>query len=241
MKRVAYCGLGPLAENILRYLATQPVEIVGVDSKTDREGQINILSVAQELGLPIKSYDEITELKPDILLSVSYLRMVKKELLDSTLCVNLHVAKLPEYKGRNPFTMAIQNGDETYTTTMHLMVEELDAGDIIAERNAPIYFGDTAKSLYDRMQDVSYRMFVEEWPKILNGTFTTKPQEGESRTYTKELQKEVDFQDDPVKLYDQIRSLDFPPYEPAYYYVNGDKIHITQKEYVLWLLSRGRK
>jgi len=79
-KKVAIGCLGILGELILHYLAyRKDVEIVGVDSITDRKGHINCKATAEKLNLPIKSYAEIVELKPDIFISISYLRKLGPE------------------------------------------------------------------------------------------------------------------------------------------------------------------
>lgn len=239
--RVAIGGLGNLAGEILVFLKSQNIKIVGVDSICDRKAHVDLRSIARILKLPVKSYEEIVALKPDIFLSLSYLKIIGKELLDNSLCINLHAGKLPKYCGRNPITHSIQNGEKYHTTTLHIMVEKVDAGDIIAERTIPISFLDTAKTLYDKVYRESIQMFKDEFPNILSGKFKTKKQSGERHLYLKDLDKRVDISGDRLKTYNKIRSLDFPPYEPAYYMEGGKKINITTEDYVRRILSAKKK
>jgi methionyl-tRNA formyltransferase len=232
-KRIALGVLGELGNDILKFLSKCDVEIIGVDTLKDRKGQVSCEETIRKLKLPRKNYQEMVELNPDIFISISYLKMVGSELLDKCLCVNLHVAKLPEYRGRNPYTMAIQNGEKEYYTTLIKMDEGLDTGDIISERKSPIYFGDTAKSLFERMQYLSFKMFVEEFSSLIDGSFKTKKQRGKGREYKKNLDKNIKTSN-PLKIYNKIRSLDFPPYEPALW----DEKKINYKQYVYWLLSQ---
>lgn len=230
--KIAIGCMGELGSMILECLSKRKkIQIVGVDTMTDREGQIDCAKTIKKLGLPRKNYKEIVLAEPDIFISISYLKKVGKELLEKCLCVNLHVAKLPEYKGRSVYTHAILNGEKEYYTTLHLMAEEIDAGDIIAEWSSRIKDNDTAKTLYDRMQKVSFGMFKSELPKLLKGTFKTKKQAGVSHFYTKELDKEINmFKMKNKDIYDKIRALDFPPYEPAFYWHYGKKVHLRLED-----------
>ncbi|MCK9370779.1 hypothetical protein M0R04_12790 [Candidatus Dojkabacteria bacterium] len=222
--RIAIGASGILGDRVLEYLALRTdIEIVGVDTKTDREGQTDCLETIKRLSLPLASYNEIVALKPNIFLSISYLRKIKNDLLDSCLCVNLHNAKLPEYRGRNMFAHAIQNEEEFYYCTLHLMTDGFDEGDIIAERKEEIKFDDTSKTLYDRIQDLAYEMFIQEFNSILDGTFKTRPQVGTPHYFSKELNKEVSLKLNPLQFYNRVRSLDFPPYSPAYIIICGCK------------------
>lgn len=225
MKRIALGVTKISGAWILQYLSTRPdVKIVGVDSMTDRPGQIDCGDEIEWLKLPRKTYKEIVELKPDIFINISYPKVIKRDLLDICPCVNLHMGKLPEYRGRNVFAHAIQNREHFYTVTLHLMSEGLDEGDIIAERTLPIYITDTSKTLHDRAEIVSYQMFVEELQGLLDGTFKTRPQVGQPNYFGKTLRKEIDFRENDLDIYNKIRSLDFPPYEPAYFRRGKEKV-----------------
>lgn len=227
MKRVALGVTKASGAWILKYLSEYPdVEIVGVDSMTDRPGQIDCGDEIEWLKLPRKTYKEIVELKPDIFINISYPRIIRKDLLDICPCVNLHMGKLPEYRGRNVFAHAIQNREVDYTVTLHLMSEGTDEGDIIAERTLPIYITDTSKTLHDRAEIVSYEMFTDELPKLLNSSYITRKQTGKVGYYGKILNKEIDFTESDLDIYNKIRSLDFPPYEPAYYRYGKEKINL---------------
>jgi methionyl-tRNA formyltransferase len=207
------------------------LKIIGVHAQEDRRGKNDCEEKALQLGLPLKTYDEIVKAKPDIFLSIYYLKKIKKDLIDNCLCVNLHSAKLPEYRGRNTFAHAIQNGELNYTMTLHLMTEEFDEGDIITERTFPIEFDDTCWTLYKKAQEVAFQMFVDALPNILDETFTTKKQVGIPRYYDKNLDKELKMDMTAYEFYNKIRSLDFPPYEPAYLMVGGKKIHLKVVDY----------
>lgn len=128
MKRIALGVMGELGDMVLDFLVKQDVEIVGVDTRVDRECHKNCGSKIKELRLPAKSYEQIVALKPDIFFSIYYLKIIGKELLDDCLVVNLHSSGLPKYRGRNGFAHSIQNNDLMHTITLHLVDDGIDTG-----------------------------------------------------------------------------------------------------------------
>lgn len=82
--------------------------------------------------------------------------------------VNLHLAPLPEYRGRFSATHAILHGSE-YGVTLHYVDEGIDTGPIIAERRFPISVGDTAASLRAQALILGLRLFEDYAPLLIAG------------------------------------------------------------------------
>tara|TARA_Y100000589_G_C26686737_1_gene440086 strand:+ start:98 stop:328 length:231 start_codon:yes stop_codon:yes gene_type:complete len=64
--------------------------------------------------------------------------------------LNLHNAKLRDYKGYNSISHAIIESKKDFTSTIHWMAQEVDSGDKIVEGVVPIHSNDTALSLYKK-------------------------------------------------------------------------------------------
>lgn len=62
---------------------------------------------------------------------------------------NLHLGKLPEYRGGFHAFWVLRFGDTQAGVTVHRVTEELDAGDIIIERRFPV----RTNSMHDLMDD----------------------------------------------------------------------------------------
>jgi methionyl-tRNA formyltransferase len=255
MTSVAFLGSHDLGVACLDRLAAHPdVEVsVVVTYPPDHDGwwEGSVRERAEQLGYPLLSLaDErrLLEYDVDYLLSVYYPNILDEELLahPREAAVNLHQAELPRYRGSNTFTHAIQNarGDDhwRYGTTMHLMVEQVDAGPIVDRRFVEIRETDTARSLYERTREASVRLFEETLPRIVADEVhaTATPQEafdGERYFYLKaDIEKEIplgrlaaaaDDEATALAVYDTVRSLDFPPFEPAYTTVAGERVHLT--------------
>lgn len=99
----------------------------------------------------------------DMILSIQHNWILPDDILSSVdgRAYNLHNAKLPDYKGYNSVSHAILNGDETYVSTVHRMVAEVDAGPILVEEHTPIRPDDTALSLYHRSLDAAERAVLK--------------------------------------------------------------------------------
>ncbi|WP_435146697.1 methionyl-tRNA formyltransferase [Halobaculum sp. P14] len=257
MVTVAFLGSHTLGVRCLERLHEHPdvdVEIiVTYRADSDRWWEGSVRERANELGyenvLPIDSEREVLDHPVDYLISVYYPNILGPELLNhpDQAPINLHQAELPRYRGSNVFSHSIMNARKDdywkHGTTMHFMAEDVDAGDIIDRRFVEIDEDDTARSLYERTREASEALFEDMLPHIVSGDVMEMgtPQSefgGERYFYTKDSLddvKQVDPEElgdpDDVELYDRIRAVDFPPFEPAYTELNGRRIYLTKTGY----------
>jgi len=257
MIRVAFFGTHTLGSRCLRLLDRHPdVEIalvVTYGPDADPWWDEPVWKSAVERGYHVEAVEnerEILEYDIDYLLSVYYPNVLGADLLDhpSEAALNLHQAELPRYRGSNVFAHAIMNAREDdhwrYGTTFHEMVEEVDAGAIVDREFVEIRSDDTAGRLYERTREASLRLFNRSIPKLVERTVLDEatPQDefdGTRYFYTKEsLNGEMEVSaadlaasDEGVRLaaYDKIRALEFPPFDPAYTTIDGEKVFLTTR------------
>jgi formyltetrahydrofolate-dependent phosphoribosylglycinamide formyltransferase len=77
--------------------------------------------------------------------------------------LNIHPSLLPKYKGLDTHARALAAGDAETGCSVHLVTEELDGGEVLAQARVPVLPGDTAESL-------AARVLVEEhalYPRVL--------------------------------------------------------------------------
>lgn len=74
------------------------------------------------------------------LLCLSWRYLIPREVLDrpTVAPVNLHRGKLPKYGGNFPLQRALEDGVREATITAHVMQEEIDTGEILAELDRPM-------------------------------------------------------------------------------------------------------
>lgn len=65
--------------------------------------------------------------------------------------VNIHPSLLPKYKGLDTHARAIAAGDTAAGCSVHLVTEELDGGEVLAQSSVPIMADDTPETLAARV------------------------------------------------------------------------------------------
>ena len=78
--------------------------------------------------------------------------------------VNIHPSLLPKYRGLDTHARAIEAGDKVGGCSVHVVTEELDAGEVLGQVEVPIETGDTPESLEQRVLAAEHRLY----PKVLN-------------------------------------------------------------------------
>lgn len=151
-------------------------------------------SLAKNYGIPLYHIDNIkTEefykfvrgLKPDIILSVTCPKLIKKELLDIPPlgCINVHCSLLPEGRGNDPAFWSLYQGHKVTGITIHYMDEEMDNGDIISQTVFAISPKDTLESLYRKIAKVSANAIVSVLDDVEKGIAQRLPNDKERATY----------------------------------------------------------
>ncbi len=80
--------------------------------------------------------------------------------------VNIHPSLLPQYKGLDTHARAIDAGDNEAGCSVHVVTEELDAGEVLGQARVPIEPGDTADTLAARVLVEEHRLYprvLAEW------------------------------------------------------------------------------
>lgn len=73
--------------------------------------------------------------------------------------VNIHPSLLPKYPGTNTHARALEAGDTEHGATVHLVVEEVDAGEIIGQAKMAIEAGDTPETLAHRLLALEHELY----------------------------------------------------------------------------------
>jgi len=78
--------------------------------------------------------------------------------------VNIHPSLLPKYRGLDTHRRAIAAGDTVSGCSVHIVTEELDAGEVLGSAEVPIEPGDTAESLEQRVLAAEHALY----PRMLS-------------------------------------------------------------------------
>lgn len=95
-----------------------------------------------------------------------YMRLLSTEFIDTyrSNIVNIHPSLLPLYKGLDTHARALAAGDQEAGCSVHIVTEELDAGEVLGQSRVPIEPGDTPDSLAARVLAVEHDLY----PRILS-------------------------------------------------------------------------
>ena len=127
----------------------------------------------------------IRSLNVDLLMCAAYPQIFKLPLLTVTRlgAVNYHPSLLPKYRGAHPIYWVLARGEKSTGLTAHFMTEDVDAGDIIAKLEVPIYVEDDYQSLYKRVISRIPEVIKEAEECLLDGWHKPSPQDAREATY----------------------------------------------------------
>ena len=246
IKKIIFLGSKPIGYECFKFLIdkkdTLKIDIVGIHTNENSviKNDKSLLELARSNNIYVlKSTDEILKIQSDFIISVQYHKILKKEHIESTgsLAFNLHMAPLPELRGCNQFSFALYNSFNIFGTTLHVIDEGIDSGDIIFEKRFkfPKYF--FVEDLYKLTFKNSCNLFYEKVPLILENKYKLIPQKslykdrGTNIHYRKEIMKlkEINLDDGVDELKRKLRSTSMPGFEPPYFLYNGKKFYLTTK------------
>jgi phosphoribosylglycinamide formyltransferase 1 len=96
-----------------------------------------------------------------LVVGAGYMRILSPVFLERFPAVlNVHPSLLPAFRGLRAVEQALEAGVEETGVTVHLMVEEVDAGPIVAQERVPILPEDTKETLLGRLHPVEHRLLV---------------------------------------------------------------------------------
>lgn len=130
--------------------------------------------------------NDLTVFQPvDYIFSINNSLILKKSFtsLARTMAINYHDAPLPRYAGMYASNWAILNGEKEHGVSWHEVVDEIDAGDVVASQLLPVLPDDTALSLNTRCFEAALKSFEELVVSIVEGRLTPVAQKLENRTY----------------------------------------------------------
>lgn len=240
---IVFMGTPVFAKNILEALVETGYNIVLVvsqeDKEKDRKGNIVMTPVkkyAIEQNLKVlqchkikDEYEQILKYKPDLIITCAYGQIIPEELINypKYSAINVHGSLLPKYRGGAPIHHAIMDGETKTGITIMYMSKQMDAGDIISQKEIPIEEDDNLSSLYNKLSYLGRDLLLDTLPKIINKTNQRIKQDENKVTYAYNIKKEeeqLDFSKQALQVHNQIRGLSDIP--GAYFTLNDKRIKV---------------
>jgi methionyl-tRNA formyltransferase len=117
--------------------------------------------------------------QPDLLLCTAFPWRIPAEalLVPTVACVNGHPSMLPRYRGPMPIGWAIRSGETEIGMTYHLMDEQFDTGNILAQKAVPLDDGETNDTLWPKLGAAAAELLPTVFERLARGD-RGDPQEG---------------------------------------------------------------
>ena len=136
--------------------------------------------------------ENIAKYKPDFLVVSDYGLILPPELLKIPKydALNVHHSLLPKYRGPSPAPATILAGDEKSGVTIISMSEDVDAGDILTQKEYILKEDETTDSLLTKLNTLGGQLVIKVIENYLAGSIQKTKQDNSKATYTHRLTKQ---------------------------------------------------
>ncbi len=226
-------------------LLTAGINIVGVmGPKKTHNTYDNFKDFAKSRGMNFIEWDNLKDpklldylksLNIDAAVVASFNYKIPKVLLDIPKAgfINIHPSLLPKYRGGNPYSTVIINGEQETGVTLHFMDEGFDTGDIITQKKVNIAPFETMGTLFNRLNLLGMQMLVSVLTDFEKGELPRyKQPEGEFVTgqSLKDADLYINYNKSAIEIDRFIRGLN--PFLIASTTFRGNMIKIFMANYI---------
>ena len=158
--------------------------------------------------------------KPEIIFFPDWSWIIPNEIISNYKCICFHESHLPKFRGGSPIQNQIIRGITKTKTTGFIMIDKIDAGDIILQKNLSLE--GSIQEIFSRMSENDYSLIL----KIMNGRYKRKKQSGKPTTYSRRKPKESELKslNHSIRyLYNFIHMLE-DPYPNAFIRIGKQKL-----------------
>lgn len=183
-------GRGSNMEAVLRAVEDRYINIEVTAVFSDKEN-IPALEKAERYKIPAEfiapnslsreEYDDrlLEKLKfyrTDFVIMAGFMRILGEKFINSFpyKIINIHPSLLPSFRGLNAPKQALEYGVKYSGCTVHFVVEEVDAGPIIAQAVVPVKEDDTEESLSSRILTREHKIYPWTIKKLSQGKVLVK-------------------------------------------------------------------
>ena len=172
-KRILFVGIPDMAYIGLDGLLMAGVNIAGVlGPKKNHSMYVDFKNFVLSRRLNYIDYDELDEpqlietiraLDIDAAVVCSFNYKIPRILLESVKdgFINVHPSMLPKYRGGNPYSRVIMNGETETGVTIHFMDENFDTGDIIAQKPYHIHSKATMGTIFNELNVIGIELLLQ--------------------------------------------------------------------------------
>lgn len=245
--RICFIGSGNFALPILEFLAKKfevALVVTRPDAKKGRGQKLvysDVHELAQNIGIETLTPDTINDFetikkikdsKINLGILASYSEILTADAIKAFKLgiLNIHPSLLPKYRGAEPIRWPIRKGEKTTGTTMMMLTDKLDRGNIIAQKEIPIEDNDDFGSLTQKLVELSIEMLPDSIQKVNDGFFGFEQPQVKT-FYARRMKPEdekIDWGKSAIEIALQVRSMS--PTPGCYSTYNGKRIKLFSPE-----------
>lgn len=245
--RIAFWGTPEFAVPTLEHLLRSDHAVVGVVTQPDRprgRGQHlrmgPVKRVALEHELPVLQpermkdptfLDALRGWQVDLAVVAAYGKILPQTLLELPRLgmINVHASLLPKYRGAAPIQRAVMAGERETGITIIRLVQELDAGPMLAKLVQPVRPDDTSDEIEQQLAFLGAALLVSVVNDIAVGRAVEVPQDSAQATLAPRLTKAeglIDWMLPAQSIHNRVRGLH--PWPHAFTYLGGARYIILR-------------
>lgn len=179
--------------------------------------------------------EKIRSYGADFFIVVAYGKILTSEILSIPrfFGLNVHASLLPQYRGAAPINWAIINGETKTGITIMKMSPQLDAGDIILQKDLFIQPSDNAVLLKEKIIMESLDLLIQALEQAQGGSCCFYQQDPSKVSFAPKLTKEdgrISWQKPAIQIHNLIRGL--VPWPGAHTYYQDKILKILESEVI---------
>lgn len=211
--------------------------------------KIGILTNDNVLGNKLSKYFRvifsIKNIKSfDVIVLISYSKIITKELLNKKIFLNIHNSLLPKYRGLHAFTWAIINGEKILGYTLHRVNSYIDSGPIISNVKFKINKNENINNVFNKSEKVLVKWVKKELRDLnFKKIKTAKKQKEHTSSYFRkrnEADNLILWTQKSNQIHNFVRALTPPYTKGALTYYKRKKINVIETK-IMNSSSRGFK
>jgi len=231
MKKVVFAGCGTLVEQLIRAVLPSTSVTTVVLSERMSDSNISKMKVfCKSYGIPCQFGYEGA--KGDAFLTPNYPELLEDGFLKDHLCINVHFALLPKYRGFHPVQCALLNDEPVVGYTVHRVDTGIDSGPVYFQEQVAISDDDTIHTLNARLSDSLVKNFANYLAAIFNGRVAVPQDESNASWCGRRHAYDglIDWHDKSRYIFNLIRAVSPPYYPGAYTYWKNRKVIVTKAD-----------
>lgn len=177
-------GSGTNAQKIIEHFSEHPsIHVNAVFTNKENAG---VVEIAKAYNIPVHYFpnesfelgddvlQKLNEIKTDYIVLAGFLRKIPENIVRvySNRIINIHPALLPKHGGKNMYGMRVheavlQSADKETGITVHLVNEEYDKGQILAQFNCPVTPEMDAAQIAKAVQELEHKYYKSTIEKFI--------------------------------------------------------------------------